>query len=263
MMKRIIAACFSVFFISSAFSQNTGGYHNGGTFSKTVEYNLIMPKTLYNVKSKEYIEKLFFGDFNAMTEFCYNPSSEVNPCIPSGFRIFRDSTDTSFILQVKYISNYREASKEASAAAKKAMELQMLDLPPKLLDSLPRDVFNRIFEYNGDIFKNKYKLYSEELPRHCKVEIKSIPISDQLAAKLHKKMAFLIDNFKAKGPRGIIVDGYAVTFRNVVDDEVWSLRIHIPTGNAKTMADLCLQIITDARADQLEESKYLSRLEDF
>lgn len=261
-MKRIIVSCFlCVFFISFVFSRNAGEYLQGH-FSKTVEYNF-MRNGVYNVKSKGNIEKLFFGDFNAMTEFCYDPSSEVNPCIPSGFRIVRDSSNRSFILEVKYVLNYREAAKEASKEVKKALERQMIDLPAKLLDSLPRDVFNRIFDYNGKIFKNKIEMYFEELPKHFKVEIKSIPISDLFAEKLYKKMVSFINNFKAKGTPADMVDGYSVTFRTVVDDEVWSLGIHMPAGNAKIMADLCRQIITDANANQLEEPKYLSVLNNF
>ena len=42
-------------------------------------------------------------------------------------------------------------------------------------------------------------MYFEELPKHFKVEIKSIHISDQFAEKLYKKMVALINNFKAKG----------------------------------------------------------------
>ncbi len=265
-MKRIIVAYFlSVFFISSVFSQNVGECFDCGHYYKKVECNLIMRNDFYNVRSKGYLEKLFFGDFNAMTEFCYDPSSEFNPCIPSGFRIIRDSSDTYFILEVKYISNYRDAAKEASTEAKKAQERQMLDLPAKLLDSLPRDVFNRIFDYNGNILNNKayLKMYFEELPKHFKVEIKSIPISDQFAEKLYKKMVSFINNFKAKGIPAYMADGYSVTFRTVVDDEVWSLGIHMPAGNAKKMADLCMQIITDANANQLEEPKYLSVLNNF
>ena len=264
-MKRIIVTCFlCVFFISFVFSQNVRSYSQGH-FTKKVEYNLIMRNAFYNVKSKGDIEKLFFGDFNALTEFCYDPSSEVNPCIPSGFRIIRDSTDTSFIIEVKYVSNYREASKEASKEAKKVQEHQLLNIPIKLLDSLPGDVFIQIQDYNRNISGNKFyhKMYSEELPKHFKVEIKSIHISDQFAEKLYKKMVSLINNFKAKGIPPTISDGYSVTFRTVVDDEVWSLGIHMPVGDAKIMADLCMQIITDVNANQLEESKYLSVLNNF
>jgi hypothetical protein len=96
-----------------------------------------------------------------------------------------------------------------------------------------------------------------------KVEIKSIPISDQFAEKLNKKMVSFINNFKAKGIPADMADGYSVTFRTVVDDEVWSLGIHMPAGNAKIIADLCRQIITDANANQLEEPKYLYVLNNF
>jgi len=195
----------------------------------------------------------------------YDPSSEVNPCIPSGFRIIRDSSDTSFILEVKRISNYREASAKASKEAKKAQKRQVIDIPVRLLDSLPRDVFNQIWGYNSNIsnYKVYHKMYFEELPKHFKVEIKSIPISNQFAEKLYKTMVSFIDNFKAKGIPAYMVDGYSVIFRTVVDDEVWSLGIHMPAGNAKIMANLCMQIITDANANQLEEPKYLSVLNNF
>ncbi|GAB1453045.1 hypothetical protein MASR2M47_31010 [Draconibacterium sp.] len=261
-MKRITVVCFvCVFSVSFAFSQNVGEYHDGGQFSKKVEYNF-MRNGVYNVKSKWDIEKLFFGDFNAMAEFCYNPSSEVNPFIPSGFRIIRDSSDTYFILEVKRVSNYREAAKVASTEIKKALERQMIDIPVKLLDSLPRDVLKRIFDYNETIFKNKIEMYYEELPKHFKVEIKSIPISNQFAEKLYKMMVSFIGNFKAKGIPPVSTDGYSVSFRTVVADEVWSLEIHMPKGKASLMTNLCLDIISDANDDQLEESTYISVLDE-
>jgi len=265
-MKRIIVTCFfCAFFISFVFSQNAEECIDCSHYYKKVECNLIMPNDFYNVRSKGYLEKLFFGDFNALTEFCYDPSSVINPCIPSGFRIIRDSSDTSFILEVKHISNYREASEEAEKEAKKAQAHRLLDIPVKLLDSLPRDVFNRIWDYNQNISNNKVylQMYFEELPKHFKVEIKSIPISDQFAEKLYKKMVSFINNYKAKGIPAVMSDGHSVTFRTVVDDEVWSLGIHMPAGNAKIMDNLCMQIITDANANQLEESKYLSVLNNF
>ncbi len=262
-MERITIVCFvCVFSVSFAFSQNAREYHDGGHFSKKVEYNFNR-NGVYNVKGKWDIEKLFFGDFNAMVEFCYDPSSEVNPCIPSGFRIIRDSSDTYFILEVKHVSNYREAAKEASDEVKKALESQMIDLPVKLLDSLPRDVFNRIIDYNENIFKNKFELYYEELPKHFKVEIKSIPISNQFTEKLYKMMILFINDFKAKGIPPTTFDGYSVSFRTVVDDEVWSLGIHMPKGKAGLMANLCMDLISDANDGKLDESVYLSVLDDF
>lgn len=265
-MKRIIFACYiCVFSIPFAFSQDVEGHFNCGDFLKRIERNLTMSGENYNIKNKSDIEKLFFGDFNALIEFCYDPSSEINPCVPSGFRIIRDSLNSSYILEVERILNYREASKEASKEAKEAQKRQLLDIPVRLLDSLPRDVFNQIWEYNRNISNNDVfiKMYFEELPKHFKVEIKSIPISNQFAEKLYNTMVSFIDNFKAKGIPPTMVDGYSVSFRTVVADEVWSLGIHMPKGKASLMVNLCLDIILDANDGQLDESTYLSVLENF
>jgi hypothetical protein len=254
-MKRIIIACIVCgFSIPFAFSQKLEDRLNCGLFSKRVEYNLTMGGA--NIESKKDIEKLFFGDFNSMVEFCYMPSSEVNPCVPSGFRIIRDSLNSSYILEVKRISNYREASKEASKVAKKMQESKILDIPARIVDSLSRDVLNQIWEYNRNISNNKVynKMYFEELPKHFKVEVKSIPISNQFAEKLYKTMVSFIDNFKAKGVPPSTFDGYSVSFRTVVDDELWSLGIHMPGGNANIMANLCMKIIMNANDNQLDES---------
>ncbi|GHT69999.1 hypothetical protein AGMMS50239_37700 [Bacteroidia bacterium] len=75
-------------------------------------------------------------------------------------------------------------------------------------------------------------------------------------------MAALIDNFKAKGVPPIIMDGYSVTFRTVVEDEVWSLKIHLPRGNALKMSDFCKQIILDADTSKLDETKFIELLEE-
>ena len=67
-------------------------------------------------------------------------------------------------------------------------------------------------------------------------------------------MVPFIDNFHAKWIPGSYVDGYGVSFRTVVADEVWSLSIHMPKGNADTIANLCMKIIKEANEGKLEES---------
>lgn len=52
---------------------------------------------MYNVESKKGIEKRFFGDFNAKVEYFVDPS--FRPIV--GFRIYRDSSDTAYLLEVK------------------------------------------------------------------------------------------------------------------------------------------------------------------
>jgi hypothetical protein len=256
-MKRIIFAClFYILSITFAFSQEAKEYFTCGNFLKRIEYNSTGSVTHYNIKSKSDIEKLFFGDFNALIEFCYEPSNQTNPCIPSGFRIIRDSLNSSYVLEMKHITNYREAAEETLKEVNKDQMSQLIDIPARLLDSLPRDVFNKIYECNRKISNRSvfYSKYYEELPEHFKVEKKSIPIGNQFAENLYKRMVSFIDNFKAKGIPPFSFDGYSVSFRTVVADEVWSLKIHMPKGNASTIADFCMKIIKDVNEDKLEES---------
>jgi hypothetical protein len=265
-MKKIVVIIFLLgFFIQFVFSQNED-HADGGHFLKRIEYNLIARGgkannitfiDRYNLLDKGDMEKLFFGDFNAPVEFVFDPSSEYDPCIPSGFRMVKDSLSKSFILEVKYISNYDEASKEADKEARDPRH--MIDLPAEVLDALPGSVSNLIWDHNSN--KNIVKRYFEELPKHFQVESLSFPISDRFAEKLYGKTVSFIDRFKAKGVPPTILDGYSVTFRTVVDDEVWSLDVHEPQGNALKMADFCRQIITDAKANTFEESKYAVDLE--
>ncbi|MDR0864784.1 MAG: hypothetical protein LBO74_07620 [Candidatus Symbiothrix sp.] len=245
-MKKIFITYFLwIIFIPFTISQNV---INSGLFLKRVESNLLA-HTLYNSQSKGDIEKLFFGNFNAPVEFFYAPSFEDN----LGFRVMRDSSDTSYIIEIKCFINYEEAAKEAKE------KFHLIEIPIELWNSLPRDAFNLIFDYNS--YAAIGKRYSEELHTLLKVETRSFPISDKFAKKLYDKLVSFIDNFKGKGVPSLIADGYSVTFRTVVDDEVWSLWIHQPQENALKMANLCRQIITDAETNILNESKYIELLD--
>jgi hypothetical protein len=105
------------------------------------------------------------------------------------------------------------------------------------------------------------KRFYEELTKLYKVETRSFPVSDRFAAMLYNKMVSFIDNIKGKGIPPTVADGYSVTFRTVVEDEVWSLAIHMPEGEALKMADICRQIMADAESNELDESKYIELLE--
>jgi len=254
--SKFIVAFFCVFyFISFTFSQNID--HNGGRFLKRVEYNKNFDS--YNLSSKDNTEKLFFGNINAPVEFYFNPSSEINPCIPSGFRIIQDSLNGQYLMEIKWVSNYREASKEADIEARD--ERHLIEIPATMLDSLPRHVFNLILDYNSNAVR--LRRYFNVLPTYFKVETLSLPISNQLAELLYENFVFIINDFKAKGVLPIILDGYSVTFRTVVEDEVWSLNIHMPKGDALFMSNRCRLIITDAINNQFDEEKYISMLNTF
>jgi len=240
------------------FSQN--GDHTGeGFFTKTIEYNRIASaeNNNYNQKSKSVVEKMLFGDFNAPFEFFYDPSSpgDENDVfrVQSGFRIFRDSLDKGYVLQIKKISNYKDARSEAAKFGPKGFKsLNISEEERKQIES-----------YNSEMsFK-----YWNEVNKHLTVDTKSYSISDHFAETIYKKMSSFIQIFKASGSPieiyedgtiGILImdGGYYSTFRVVVGAEVWSLKIHGPTGTALRMSDFCRQIIKEANKNTFNEELY-------
>ena len=258
-MKNIFLLLF-VFklLVPLAFSQD-GDHIDGGRFSKNIEYNILRPgiefdtiklEAAYNLNSKGDVEKLLFGDFNAPVEFFYEPTFEG----ASGFRIVRDKLKDSYFIEIKYVSNFEEARDEASK------KYPMRGLSLYEMTSLSEEDHERIRIQNSE---NMDK-YFEERNNLFKIESRTFSIIDQFAEKMHEVMVSIIDNFKARGVPPIINDGYSVTFRNVVDDEVWSLRIHIPQGRTLIFSDFCRKIIDETLITvQLDESKYIKSLNEF
>jgi len=228
MKKRIIFFLFFISFIQCAFPQS--GVHDGGNYIKRIENNLII-YGMHELRSKTGREKLFFGDFNAPVEFFYNPAYEGTSC----FRLVRDSLGV--YLELKYISNYKEAVKEVD---------DKYASNPLITGEMKDNYWNDVYE-----------LFN--------IETRLFPISEMFADKLFEKMVYFIANFKAKVNPGLRVGGgYAVIFRTVVDEnEQWSLWIHTPKGDALRMANLCRQIIEDMQFNKLDESKYITVLNTF
>jgi len=94
-------------------------------------------------------------------------------------------------------------------------------------------------------------------------EGRSFKVSALFAEKMYNKMVSFIENIKARGTQKTINNGYEVTFRAVVDDEVWSLIIQEPFGDALKMSGLCRQILGDANRNKFDEAKYLKILDGF
>jgi hypothetical protein len=249
-MKKIIVFGFLCFFLISPVFSQRGKHVGGASYIKRIEYNPIMLYGVYNLKSKGDMENLFFGDFNAPVEFFYNLFFSS----ASGFRIMKDSLAKSCTLEIKYVLNYDEAFKEAAENIRQ-------DIPQEIWDFRPKNFLHLLWDYNsnGDIAKRFY----EELTKHFKVETRSFAVSDRFAELLYDKMLSFIGNFKGKGVPQMVAHSYLVSFRTVVEDEVWSLAIHMPNGEALNMADLCRQIITDALNGKPDEQKYMSVLDTF
>ena len=271
MKKLLIIYFLSQLFFVEIFSQNSEQVSQGD-YIKRVEYNLSPYENFYNFNCKDETEKFFFGDLNAPVEFFLFEAFEG----PSCFRILKHLGSSFYTLEVKYVANYKEAYKESyekyikNFMISKEQQLSLSEDSIAILKKKREEMINKEKE-------ERFKLYH--------VETLTFPISDQFADEFYKKMVFFIDNVKAKRDfpyidgvlapiktdsgmiveRGWVIsikDGYSVSFRTVVEDEVWSLSIRMPLGNALKMSDTCRQIISNAINNEFDEEYCFKLLND-
>lgn len=199
----------------------------------------------YNLDSKNWIEKRFFGEFNAPVEYFFNPSFRR----PEGFRIYRDSLEQSYLLELKWVANYDEVSKQLSE-----------EFPT--IGYSTREVSEGFEEMMTQHNRAMMTKQAEEQKKRYRIETKAIPVSDRFAQALHAKTVTAIETFQVKGKPHMINDGETVTFRCVVEDEVWTLTIHVPTGDIEKLSDLFRQMMGDVEAGRFDEARYLRLLEE-
>jgi hypothetical protein len=250
-------------FVVEASSQN-GDHEYGGRFSKLIEFNRLYLGEGYNLNSKEDIEKSFYGEYNAMVEFFHIPPDEARPSEgsfkgPFGFRIIMDSAKSSYALEIKYVTNYEEAISTADKTYPPSI------IPVSLIGqmsgqrSLTEDE-QELLDRKREEMKVKNR---KETNRLINIEGLSLLVSNRFAEKLHQKTVSLIDNFKARGlPSDFPHHARNVTFRAVVGDELWSLKIRMPKGNALTLDDIYRLIVEDVKAHKFDEEKYIKLLDD-
>jgi hypothetical protein len=229
--------------INTHFSYSQYEEYNCDRFLKRIEHNM---RSIYhyNLDGKSDIERLFFGDFNAPVEFAYLPEGS-----DTGFRVVKDTSNTSYRLEIKYISNYKEAVKEA----------RMIAPPPTGTSISPYEFFHMTEEKRNEITAHNIAAFEKsrkERLKLYKIETQTLPVSDEFAEVLYEKMVLFIHNFKAKGVPPASVGGYSCSFRTVVDEEVWSLNIHMPKGDALKWSDFCRQIINDAITGNFDGINY-------
>lgn len=87
-----------------------------------------------------------------------------------------------------------------------------------------------------------------------------ISISNLMANTIYAKTMHMINTFTANGKPDMIFDGDIVTFRCVVQNELWTFTIHEPAGNVKKISDLFRAMIADVEAGRFDEAKYLDKL---
>jgi hypothetical protein len=232
------------------------GRPEGSAFLKRVENNLLNDvhiisgkKTsyMYNLESKTDIEKLIFGDFNAMVEFFISPSFEG----AYGFRIVKDSLDEGYTIESKRISNWdtvwSQLSKEFPSISIKAGENHLTTRAEK----------DRIRDYNREIFDKQIK----ESFRRYEVITLSVSVSKLFTEKLYECINTAISHFSVKGTPASIMDGYKTILRCVVADEVWTLTIQSPQNELLQLTKICQQLVEDIKSKNVSEPDYITLFE--
>lgn len=247
-----------MFFFNKTILSQEADHTNGGRFLKKIEYNVIATvvagaSDCYNLEGKSILDRIVFGVINSPVEFVLQNSFGES----SAFRIVKNSPNNSYLLEVMYLPDSEELSKTERILS---AQVNQILIPGKLLNStsLTLNDMGAIKEHNNEAILS---LRKDDLFKPYRPESTSFKISNKLAEKLHSKMIILINNFRAEGIPPTIVDGYTVTFRCVVKDELWTLKIHIPQKKALFLSEICKQITIDAKTKKLNESEYLESLD--
>jgi hypothetical protein len=234
--------------ISPCFSQPKSEHDSNATiFKKNIEFNYY-GSGFHNLNVKTDIERLLFPRHNSYVEFFINPSFSGS----YGFCIDKSNDLNSYSLSIKQVVNWNEVHD----SLQKEFPTKRID--HKTLMSLSKEESREIAEYNNRI----YDLSKKEALLRYLINTDTLFISQDLANALHNTIVDLIDKFVGKGKPATIKDGYTATFRCVVNDEVWSFYIKMPSGKFGELTQLCNQIVEDGKANHFNESKYLTILND-
>ena len=215
-------------------------------YTKTIEPNRLDSSD--SVVSKTGLDRRFFGDFNARLEYLLEPP--FKPTI--GLRIFKMPRDTSFVLEVKRVANYNEVNEQLRK------EFPTLSTRMEEMDRLPKAEQQQRLAHNESVYRRQWV----ERPKRYKIEAITVPISETLTNGLYDKTTKLLRAalLVGKSPYTIF-DGEIMTYRCVVDDnELWTLRYHVPEGEYKALSDLFRRMIADVEAGTFDEAKYIGAL---
>lgn len=198
----------------------------------------------YNFDSKTPTERLFFGDYNAPFEFYVTPSFEG----AYGFRIFRNPVNFSWMFEMKRVLNWDEVQKKIQ------QEFPDQIIQVALSQGLDGEAWRQM---NRTIWAKQ----AEESAKLYEVKTVSFPIADSLARKLYANVFIALATAPLEIKGQGVSDGISVTFRCVVDDQVWTLNYHEPDeGDFLKLTDICTQMVKDAEAGNFDTAKYLAML---
>jgi hypothetical protein len=233
----------------NSFAQNEKMNSSSRMFEKRIEPSMF-PSGTDNLKNKTKMQLLFFPDYNGMIEFLVEPSF----CGAYGFRI--TISNNQYILEAKQIYNWKEV-RDSLRAVYPLKIINGYDPQNKLMS---REAIAEIAEYNTKQLGEIKKV----APLKYKLEEDSISISSNMANLLYRLYVDLIENYSNKGVPVKILDGEYVTFRCVVDDEVWNFSISNPSGNFRRLADICEEMAKEVFKDKekIIETEYIKQLEE-
>ena len=229
----------------------------GGRYMKIIEYNVIHPgvtedRNMYNLEHKSIIDRLFFVTKNSFVEFVFMDSPEgSNEAV--AFRIIKNSQNNSYELEVMHLQDVHDVYNKRlqNLVSEKTTPIYT---PYWLSTAISTETKERIKEHNkqATLLKNSDELYKAYRPEPLKLKI-----SNEFAEQLHHKTSQLIENFKGVGIPANINDGFEVTFRCVVEDELWTLQVHCPQGETLWLSTMFRKMIADAYTRQMNELDYL------
>jgi len=237
-MKKIALLIFCASFAAAVLAQDKAD-------TRRMEFSLRISNSA--IVGRTDVEKLFFGDRmlygnkNTLVEFFVAPSFYGS----YGFRTVKNASDSSYVIEVKDIPNYKEV-----------VDSMRKQYPaPRTTAAKNREAWQKQREESLNLFE---------------VQTQAFAISDSLAKKIHEKFVSSIDNFDPgrkkivvngnvrKVEEDIVVDGEYVTFRCAVDDDiVKTLTIHQPVRESGKLSDICKQLIKDLQNGQFSETEYL------
>ena len=252
-MRRILGIVILFFFGQAGFSQKADHIEGSG-FLKRIEYNIFYNH--HNVKNKSVTERILFGETNSYVEFM-RIDSPVGTDDITAFRIIKDHQTDTYWLEVMQIPNLTEVYNTTEKYL--LTEVSEILIPDRFMKEISLAGRDSIRKHNQEVL---LRMYSSDLFRPYRPAPAVYRVGNELAEKLHGKMAALINNFKAEGLPAGITGGDEVTFRCVVGAEVWTLTIHVPQRRALQLSDLCRQIIADACNYEINEAKYIGLLDE-
>ncbi len=258
-MKTIVLTCvLACFAVSFSRAQQSTRYRKimenncRDDFEFSEGYGTGIPRDSYNMESKTPVERLFFGDRNAEVEYFFLPSFDG----ASGLRLVKDACG-GYVLETKRVTNWQEVERQI-----------VEEFPPKgyatveeLMADVERSKNLSEEEREREAVENAAMNDRLRRERHRRWTIRtcSVPVSGACAGKLYERIASAIDGFTMKGRPAVIGDGYDVTFRCVVGDELRTLTVQNPDAESvRRLSDLCRRMIADIEAGRFDERECLA-----